>query len=107
MKLDKKVLIIIIAIVAVLIIGGVLLVKSVFTYPKVEENYYDTIEVGGQMEGRLGNPGKSEVLFMEYDSENEEAKKYRIWYPNSIYDDFREYPAVVIVNRKKDDVFKL
>ena len=89
----KKVLKVILIIVALLVIGFVLLLVKI---NERSTNYFKYTETGGNFESKYTAMGKFEVSYKEYDANDETIGKYAVWYPKDLNDS--KYPVVIFAN---------
>lgn len=91
----KKILIVILIIVAVLAIG---IDKLLTAMNERSTNYFKYSETGGEIEAKYTAMGEYEVSYKEYDANDETIGKYAIWYPNNLDNSDNKYPVVVFAN---------
>lgn len=109
MKVLKAALIVIIVFILIVVVG-VFLLFAVINHRN--ENYWKYVETDGEIETKYTPLGLYEVSYLEFDSENENYKKYGVWYPSEMKDTEKTYPLVVMANgtgitaSKYKEVFK-
>lgn len=91
----KKVLTVILAIVAIVLVGVALL------FAKINErstNYYKYTETVGDLETKYTALGEHKVSTREYDANNARIGKYAVWYPSDLEKGDNELPVVIFAN---------
>ncbi len=89
-----KIIGIVFAVVAVLVVGLLLYLAS---RPAVPKNYTEKVKTGGEIEKKYLQMGQYEVSYMENNA-MQSYKKYEIWYPSEIRNNDKKYPVVVFAN---------
>lgn len=105
-----KIILIAVAVLIVLVVGGVFLLLSVLNNRNA--NYWKYTQTGGEIEARYTALGPCEVSYAEFDAENETWQKFEAWYPSEMKDSGTAYPLVIMANgtgvraSKYQEVFK-
>lgn len=66
--------------------------------PIVKEVYYSQLFSRGELEEKYAALGEYSVSSLEFDSNEEYFKKYKVWYPSSLEGGNKQYPLVIMVN---------
>ncbi|MCR5293971.1 MAG: hypothetical protein K6E30_02195 [Lachnospiraceae bacterium] len=73
-----------------------LFIKAALT-PAIPKNYTETVKTGGEIEKRYLRNGSYSVGYYEQKNE-EDFKKYEIWYPDTLKDTKSPFPLIVVLN---------
>ena len=98
MKIFMKIVLIILGVIAALIIMFILFLMWSGKQPMVKEGYYNDVQTSAPLEQKYTLKGDYEVSYHEQDANNEQWKKYEIWYPAEMETSKGTYPLVVMVN---------
>lgn len=96
LKKVLKIVLIIVAVLIILAIGGVVLFFSAMGDRSA--NYWKYTQNGGEIEARYTALGPCEVSYKAYDANDEIIGKYAVWYPNDLKSSKSKYPIVVFAN---------
>ncbi|MDO5124088.1 MAG: alpha/beta hydrolase [Eubacteriales bacterium] len=98
----KKVFIITLITIAVIIAVAIIAIVFLFVWagkqPMVKDGYYNDVKTSAPLEQKFTLKGDYEVSYYEQDANNEQCKKYEIWYPTEMETSNSTYPLVVMVN---------
>ena len=75
-----KIILIILGIIAALIIMFILFLLWSGKQPMVKDGYYNDVQTSAPLEQKYTLKGNYEVSYYEQDANNEQWKKYEIWY---------------------------
>ncbi|MDO5143988.1 MAG: alpha/beta hydrolase [bacterium] len=98
MKTFLRILLVIVGIIAALMIIFILLLLWSSKQPMVKDGYYHDVQTSAPLEQKYTLKGNYEVSYDEQDANNEQWKKYEIWYPAEMETSNGTYPLVVMVN---------
>ena len=98
MKKFMKIILIILGIIAALIIMFILFLMWSGKQPMVKDGYYNDVQTSAPLEQKYTLKGNYEVSYYEQGANNEQWKKYEIWYPTEMETSRGTYPLVVMVN---------
>ena len=102
MKIIGVIILIIVALVAALVIKGIIEAKK----PSVKEDYYTEFSSSAPLEQKYSQLGEYEVSSFDDPSDNETIKKVRFWYPSELENSDKKYPVIVVVNASGTPAFK-
>lgn len=98
----KRFVIITLITIAIIIAVAILTIVILFVWsgkqPMVKEGYYNDVQTSAPLEQKYTQKGNYEVSYYEQDANNEQWKKYEIWYPTEMETTNNTYPLVVMVN---------
>lgn len=66
--------------------------------PRLEDNYYESIPTGGDLEANYLGKGCYGVEHLEVKSDNKSIKNIYIYYPAELKSSGKNYPLVMVVN---------
>ena len=93
----------IIFLVIVLIVVVFFVVQQIKTHkalndPRLEDNYYESIPTGGDLEAKYVSKGSYTVEYIAVKSDNKSIKNIYIYYPAELKTSGKQYPLVMVVN---------
>lgn len=98
----KRFVIITLITIAIIIAVAILAIVILFVWagkqPMVKEGYYNDVQTSAPLEQKYTQKGNYEVSYYEQDANNEQWKKYEVWYPTEMETTNNTYPLVVMVN---------
>lgn len=98
MKKYMKIILIILGVITALIIMFILFLLWAGKQPMVKDGYYNNVKTSAALEQKYTLKGNYEVSYYEQDANNNQWKKYEIWYPTEMETSKGTYPLVVMVN---------
>lgn len=98
MKTLLKMILVIVGVIAALLIILILFLLWSGKQPMVKDGYYNNVQTSAPLEQKYTLKGNYEVSYDEQDANNEQWKKYEIWYPAEMETGNGTYPLVVMVN---------
>ncbi len=102
MKVFGIILFVIIAVVAALVIKGLIESKKA----SVKPDYYKDFISPAPLEQKYSQLGAYEVTNTDFPSENKVIQKYRFWYPTELERAERRYPVIIVVNASGTPAYK-
>ncbi len=102
MKVFGIILLLIIAVVAALVIKGLIESKKA----SVKPDYYKDFISPAPLEQKYSQLGPYEVANTDFPSENKAIQKYRFWYPAELEKMERQYPVIIVVNASGTPAYK-
>ena len=98
MQKFMKIILVVLGIIAALIIMFILFLMWSGKQPMVKDGYYNDVQTSAPLEQKYTLKGNYEVSYYEQGANNEQWKKYEIWYPTEMETSRGTYPLVVMVN---------
>ena len=89
---------VIVLIVAAFIIYNMIQTHKALNDPHLADNYYESFQAGGTLEGKYSGKGDYEVKSIAVKSDNKSIKNIYIYYPAELETSGKQYPLVMIVN---------
>ena len=102
MKFIGVIILVIAAVVAALVIKGVIEAKKA----SVKDDYYTEFSSSAPLEQKYSQLGTYEVSSFDDPSDNETIKKVRFWYPSELESNNKKYPVIIVVNASGTPAFK-
>lgn len=103
MKKRLKIILIVLAVIALLVVLLLAGLKKVFinmlTSPMAPDDYTSEVKTGGTIEAKYLAHGNADVKLLEVSyPDNEDIKTISIWYPSELEQSGKTYPVVLFVN---------
>ena len=84
MKKYMKIILIVVGVIAALIIMFIMFLLWAGKQPMVKDGYYNDVKTSAPLEQKYTLEGNYEVSYYEQDANNNQWKKYEIWYPTDV-----------------------